>query len=503
MTNTIQSERNRLATAMESQIFDLLIIGGGIVGAGIARDAAMRGLRTVLVDQHDFGFGTSSRSSRLLHGGIRYLSQGRIGLVREASLEKSGFNHIAPHLAQPLAFIFPAYQGQGWPLWQLQIGVKIYDMLCSGRNFGPSSALNQESTLSLVPAMKKSGLRGAVRYFDALTNDARLVIDNLRSAVTAGGSVMNYTRFIKASKTGRNWNCSLTRLHENDCFNIQAKSIVNATGPWADQIPNSSVRLRLTKGIHLVLDRNHLPVSNAVVITEGKRILFVIPWGERLIVGTTDTDYQGSIEAVRTQPEDVEYLFAALRKFFPDIRITESDVISSWAGLRPLIADSRGRPSDISRSHQILHSQPGWWDVAGGKLTTYRLMAEQTVDKVIAELGVSSRECQTANIPLIQNIALQSGSAIVPPPFHQETVEHYCSTEWALHLDDIMMRRTSWHYYCTNAAELAHQVLDWMASSLNWDESQKKVEWQRYLKQSDWPPRELASLPNMRHAAAL
>lgn len=284
---------------------------------------------------------------------------------------------------------------------------------------------------------------------------------------------------------------------------VQARTIVNAAGPWADHLQCSGVRLRLTKGIHLVLDRRHLPVPDAVVITEGKRILFVIPWAERLIVGTTDTDYNSPIEEVRTQAEDVDYVFAAMRKFFPEVRIAESDVISSWAGLRPLIADSRGRPSDISRSHQILHPQPGWWDVAGGKLTTYRLMAEQAVDKVVAELHASARPCQTAQDPLTPGNNTPMGSAVLPPPFSREMVEHCCLKEWAMHLDDVMMRRTSWHYYHKNASELARQALDWMSSCLNWNESQRGAEWRQYQQKSDWPPRELATLPDMPHAAVL
>jgi glycerol-3-phosphate dehydrogenase len=329
------------------------------------------------------------------------------------------------------------------------------------------------------------------------------VIDNLQSAVRAGAAVMNYTRFNNARRSGKEWVCALTRVHEGDSLEVQARTIVNAAGPWADHLQGSGVRLRLTKGIHLVLDRRHLPVPDAVVITEGKRILFVIPWGERLIVGTTDTDYEGAIEEVRTQPEDVDYIFAAMRKFFPDVAISESDVISSWAGLRPLIADSRGRPSDLSRSHQILHPQPGWWDVAGGKLTTYRLMAEQAVDKVVAELNMQARSCQTAQEPLTSGNDSSAGSAVVPPPFCRERIEHCCLHEWAMHLDDVMMRRTSWHYYHKNASELARQALDWMSIIQNWNETQREAEWRRYQQISDWPPRELATLPDMPHAAAL
>src|SRR5688572_7591345 len=188
-------EREKALRALAADRRDLLVIGGGIVGAGVARDAALRGMKVGLVDANDFAFGTSSRSSRLLHGGIRYLAQGRIGLVREASVEKRILHEIAPHLVEPLAFCFPSYRGSQWPLWQLRIGVKIYDLLCGGRNFGKSEGMNAARTMEMYPGLSADGLTGAVRYFDGFTNDARLVIDTLRSAAKGGAIVANYVRF--------------------------------------------------------------------------------------------------------------------------------------------------------------------------------------------------------------------------------------------------------------------------------------------------------------------
>ena len=208
MNNLLQRRQKALQALAETPL-DLLIIGGGIVGSGIARDAAMRGLRVGLVEQHDFASGTSSRSSRLLHGGIRYLAQGRIGLVHEASVEKKIIHQIAPHLSDPLAFIFPTYRdNKNWALWKLKIGVKIYDLLCSGRNLGKSSWLNTNETLKKVPALSPSGLTGAVRYFDGLTNDARLVLDTLRSAAHHNAILLNYCRFLDAEEE-EFWQCEL------------------------------------------------------------------------------------------------------------------------------------------------------------------------------------------------------------------------------------------------------------------------------------------------------
>jgi glycerol-3-phosphate dehydrogenase len=245
----------------------LLVIGGGITGSGIARDAAMRGLNTGLIDRHDFAFGTSSRSSRLLHGGLRYLEQGRIGLVREASIEKKTIRAIAPHLADPLGFVFPAYQKAARPLWQLRIGVKLYDLLCGGRNFQPSRGFTRSETLRSLPSLNPDGLLGSVRYFDALTNDARLVIDTLRSAAAHGAAVCNHVCFRDAHRLGDTWECELEDVIDGEVFTLRTRALVNATGPWAQDIPHSSVKLRLSKGIHLVVDRQRLPVSEAVVIT--------------------------------------------------------------------------------------------------------------------------------------------------------------------------------------------------------------------------------------------
>jgi len=503
-------QRSKAVEFFRESPLDLLVIGGGIVGAGVVRDAAMRGLRVGLVEQHDFAFGTSSRSSRLLHGGMRYLAQGRLGLVRESSVEKTIVQHIAPHLAQPLAFVFPTFKGnRNWILWQLKIGVKIYDLLCGGRNFGKSTWLSRDETLQKVPPLRHDDLKGSVRYFDALTNDARLVIDTLRSAAKNGAGLLNYCRFKTASRNDV-WHCEVEDLLTAQSFNLRARSVVNAAGPWADGLPHSQVKLRLTKGIHLVIDRQRLPLTDTVVMTERKRILFAIPWGERVILGTTDTDYNGSLDDVRVEAADVRYVLDIANQHFPDVSLTMKDVISSWAGLRPLIADPHGKPSEISRSHQIDHPEPGWWDVAGGKLTTYRLMAEQTVDQIVkwlsdrdtnsdeavtphdgkvgrgvptAPLSVKKAffKCRTASEPLVSPAQAERVSGILPPEFSRDVVEHYCANEWAIHLDDVIVRRTRWHYYFPNATQIAQQVADWMSEFLGWSRTTRTAELERYL----------------------
>jgi len=495
------------AGQMTAGILDVLVVGGGIVGAGIARDAAMRGLRVALVEQHDLAFGTSIRSSRLLHGGLRYLAQGRLGLVYEASREKRVLSRIAPHLAERLPFVFPTYRRTCWPLWKLRIGVKLYDLLCGGRNLGPSRSLSVAQLLDHLPGVKAKNLTGGVRYFDCLTNDSRLVLDTLRSAAGYGAIVCNYNRLEDASLCPAGWRCHIRNTMADCAHEVTARTVVNATGPWAGSLPHSSVRLRLTKGVHLVVDRRRLSVPDAVVMAEGRRILFAIPWGERVILGTTDTDYDGPIEAVCTEPADVAYILDVTNAAFPTAGLSAADVLSTWAGLRPLVAAKRGGPSDISRAHQIRMPAPGWLDVAGGKLTTYRLIAEQAVDRLLRHLGQKARPCRTAEEPLLAGVGkphLAPGeytrgtptrdlsddapygrppgdvTGILPPAVAAEAVEHYCASEWAVHLDDVMLRRTGWHYYLRNAGEVVQQVAGWMAEIFGWDAAQQAAELARY-----------------------
>jgi glycerol-3-phosphate dehydrogenase len=481
------SERNVLSSDSE---FDLLVIGGGIVGAGVARDAAMRGVRTLLVEQGDFASGTSSRSSRLLHGGLRYLAQGRLRLVREASLEKMRLQTLAPHLASPLAFIFPTWEGSGWPRWKLAIGVRVYDLLC-GRNMGNSEMLSRKDVLDLLPGPREKGLTGGVRYFDGLTSDARLVLDTLHSAEAAGAALVNYVAFRDCTGPPGNRCCRLQDVAGGGEYLVRARAIVDAAGAWAPRLPHARIRLRLTKGVHLVVDRRRLPVPEAVVLPEGDRIVFLIPWGERVIIGTTDTDYSGDPAAVATDSDDIRYLLEAVNTAFPKCCLTHADLISSWAGVRPLIAPTReqaGAPSDLSRSHQIRQSDPGWFDVAGGKLTTYRLMAEQTVDRVCDFLGGNWKDCGTARIPLrsADDVAF---SSVLPPAFDRDAVEYYCRREWLVHLDDLLLRRTSWHFYHRNAAQLAAQAADWMGAALGWSSERIRSELNRYLATAEFPGR--------------
>lgn len=461
--------------------WDVLVVGGGIVGAGVARDAALRGLRTLLVEQADFAIGTSSRSSRLLHGGMRYLAQGRIGLVHEASSEKRVIGRIAPHLAEPLAFIFPGRRGTSWPRWKIAAGAKLYDLLCAWQNFGGSRLLSRRRILELLPGLSTENLTGGVRYFDALTNDARLVVDTLRSAALGGATVLNYVRLTDAlPNSPDSWRCELLDAEAGTQHAVEARAVVNATGPWSDRLPQAKTSLRLTKGVHLVVARDRLPVPDAVVMAEGERILFAIPWGERVILGTTDTDYDGPLDNPTCDATDVLYVLDVVNGAFPQAHLADEDVISTWAGLRPLVADPHGNPSDISRRHEVKMNRPGWWDVTGGKLTTYRLMAEEAVDAIVRYTGRGGGACRTAQEPLLKPSDVGNTSGILPPPVSAALVARYCDREWARHLDDVMIRRTSWRYYHEDHLEIAARAAHWMVEPLGWDEATTHNEIARY-----------------------
>lgn len=482
---SVEANKTAAASSLIEQLLerplDVLVVGGGIVGAGVARDAAMRGLRTGLVEQHDFASGTSSRSSRLLHGGMRYLAQGRVGLVWEASREKTVLRRIAPHLAQPLEFIFPTRRQSGWPRWKLGFGVKVYDWLCGVGQGGGSGSMGVSEALRRVPGLDAANLTGAVRYHDALTNDSRLVIDTLTSAGCYGGVACNYVKLLDAHRDGDRWRCQIEDVRTGLQHTVESRCVVNATGPWSDRIPHSKTSLRLTKGVHLVIDRERLPMEDAVVLAEGSRILFVIPWGERVILGTTDTDYRsGDLEEPSCDAADVDYILDVVNDAFPGAMLTPADLVSTWSGLRPLVADSRGNPSDISRRHKIQMSNPGWWDVTGGKLTTYRLMAEETVDSIVKHLDTPAKASRTATTPLLENGHAHALSGILPPPVSAAAVSRFCREEGAQHLDDVMIRRSSWRHYYRNHFELASDVAQWMAAELAWGDERLELELRQY-----------------------
>ncbi|MFZ3231767.1 MAG: glycerol-3-phosphate dehydrogenase/oxidase [Pseudobdellovibrio sp.] len=393
---------------LKTEKFDLVIIGGGITGAGVARDAASRGLKVALVEAHDYAFGTSSRSSKLIHGGIRYLENFEFQLVFEALTERTKLFQIAPHLVHPLRFMIPLFKDSRVSMFKMGLGMLLYDALALFRSPELHERLSAQKTSERLPIIKDSNLVGSYIYSDAYMDDDRLVHETLRSANEENAICANYVKVIK-SKIENNHVSGLQVEDQitKENFIIQTEQVVCTVGPWTDLVGEKLVSdwkkiLRPTKGIHLTFHKNRLPLTSAVVMgaQESSRIVFAIPRHEMIIVGTTDTDFEGNPELAIVTANDVKYLLKITNEYFPGAKLTPKDIISSYVGVRPLVKDDSGNESKTSREHTILSDAQGFVFVAGGKYTTYRLMSEQIVDLIIKKFPVEKKlslnKCQTA-----------------------------------------------------------------------------------------------------------
>ncbi len=386
---------------------DLLIIGGGIVGCGIARDAARRGLSVACVEMNDLAFGTSSRSSKLVHGGLRYLEHYEFSLVFEAVSERRILQDIAPHLVNPQGFLFPVYKGARTKLWLVNAGMWIYEGLSLFRSPKRHVTLKPAEVRNEEPLLKQESLTGAPLYYDCSTNDARLTLENALDAIASGAVVSTWSKVVSflKSDTGRVKGAVVQDALTGELKEVRAHAVVNATGPWTDrtlamsQPPRGGGLLRPTKGVHIVVAKDKLPVQNAVVCVhpDDGRVLFAIPWEDATYIGTTDTDFQGDPAQVHATSDDVDYLIDATNAYFPTSTIGRDDVLATWAGLRPLIAPEpvEGEEVDesaVSREHQIIVGRDGLITIAGGKLTTYRLMAAEVVEKAVKLLRLTGKQ---------------------------------------------------------------------------------------------------------------
>jgi len=398
----------RLARLGEEQ-FDVLVVGGGITGAGIARDAAMRGLRTALVEREDFASGTSSRSSRLVHGGVRYLEHGHLHLVFESSRERRTLLRIAPHLVRPLRFTWPVYRDARVPLWKLGAGLFMYDALAVFRNVQGHRLLSSKETWGEEPALSRVNLVGGASYYDAATDDARLTLANVTAAEELGAVTVNHASVVRMIREGERIVGAVVREDGDEReVSVRARVVVNATGPWTDTVRamDGNARanaVRATKGVHIAVPRERLATHAALTLlspTDG-RVMFALPSTATTIVGTTDTPTDETPDRVRASREDVDYLLASANFFFPAARLTPADVVAAWAGIRPLVASGFTRdPASASREHRIDRGASGMVSVSGGKLTTYRSMAAEVVDVVERSLGRRRRRAKTNVVPL-------------------------------------------------------------------------------------------------------
>ncbi|PKH49940.1 glycerol-3-phosphate dehydrogenase [Tenacibaculum sp. Bg11-29] len=411
MNNFSFFNRKNIQKELQQTEFDILIIGGGITGAGIALDAASRGMKVALIEKNDFASGTSSKSTKLIHGGLRYLKQFDFWLVKEVGTERAIVHKIAPHLVIPEKMILPLIDGGTYGSWLTSIGLKIYDVLASVEGDDKRKMLDKEEALEKEPLLPENILRGAGYYAEYRTDDARLTIEVLKTASQYNAQILNYTKaneFIYKNK--RVVGAKVTDSFTNENYNIKAKYVVNAAGPWVDelrQINNSKIgkRLHLTKGVHLVVPHEKLPVKQSVYfdVPDG-RMMFAIPRGKVTYFGTTDTNFQKDKNTVETSIVDVAYLVEAVNNMFPDINLTIADIQSSWAGLRPLIHEEGKSASELSRKDEIFVSDSKLISIAGGKLTGYRKMAERIVDlvakKMIRRFEVEFDPIQTEDIIL-------------------------------------------------------------------------------------------------------
>jgi len=403
------TNRSQFIKTLKSREFDLIVIGGGITGAGIALDAASRGLMTALVEKSDFASGTSSRSTKLIHGGLRYLKQFEFALVKEVGSERAVVHKLAPHLVIPEKMLLPLREKRGFGSLLTSLGLKLYDWLAGVTGKDRRLMLTRRQTLRREPLLKKDDVKGGALYAEYRTDDARLTIEVAKKAAKYGAIVVNYCRvsnikYENHKAIGVHVSDKLT----NEEFEVNGRVIVNATGPWVDELrvlDKSRVgkRLHLTKGVHIVVPKEKFPVSQSIYFDlNDERMIFAIPRGRVTYVGTTDTNYNGKIDDVCTSYEDAQYLIDGVNENFPTVNLRVEDIESSWAGLRPLIHEDGKSASELSRRDEVFVSASGLISIAGGKLTGYRRMAERVVDMLI-EKGSRKRQpakCYTQKIRL-------------------------------------------------------------------------------------------------------
>ncbi|RSD26827.1 glycerol-3-phosphate dehydrogenase/oxidase [Mesobacillus subterraneus] len=404
-------DRNHIVTKLKKDAFDVLVIGGGITGAGIALDAATRGMNIALLEMQDFAAGTSSRSTKLVHGGLRYLKQFEVKMVAEVGKERAIVYENGPHVTTPEWMLLPFHKGGTFGSFSTSIGLRVYDFLAGVKRSERRKMFSAAETLSREPLVKKEGLRGGGYYVEYRTDDARLTIEVMKQAVAKGSTALNYSKVKNLIYTNGIVSGVLVEdLLTGEEYEVHAKKIVNATGPWVDGIremddSKKGKTLKLSKGVHIVIDQSRFPLKQAIYFdTPDGRMVFAIPREGKTYVGTTDTFYNEDPKHPAMTEEDRTYLLKAIAYMFPDVMVTEKDVESSWAGVRPLIHEEGKAPSEISRRDEIWESDSGLITIAGGKLTGYRKMAETIVDllaeKFTNKEGRSFPSSQTKHLPI-------------------------------------------------------------------------------------------------------
>ncbi|EAZ87835.1 glycerol-3-phosphate dehydrogenase/oxidase [Lysinibacillus fusiformis] len=529
MSTASALQRQQTIEELQDREYDLLVIGGGITGCGIALDAIARGLSVALVEMQDFAAGTSSRSTKLVHGGLRYLKQFEIKEVAELGKERAIVYENGPHVTTPVWMLLPFHKGGTFGKYSTNLGLRVYDFLAGVKRAERRYMLSTGQTIEKEPLVKTKGLLGGGMYVEYRTDDARLTIEVAKAAIERGATLLNY---IKAENFLYNEQQKIsgivaTDLLTNHAIEIRAKAVVNAAGPWVDDVrtiegKQAGKHLILSKGVHIVFDESKFPLKQAVYFdTPDGRMVFAIPRQGKTYVGTTDTFYEGDARNMDIYQEDRDYIMNAIRYMFPNVKVTDADIESSWAGVRPLIHEDGKNPSEISRKDEVWISPSGLVTIAGGKLTGYRKMAETVLNTIAQELeqqfGIKSSPCTTKNIPISgghiggsskfyaflydhtrvgKKIGLSEEEAKFLTQHYGSNVEivfnyvkegHPILPSWlyaqlmygihhemVVHPNDFMVRRTGYMFFqMAIVQQYEEAILDEMAKQLNWTAQQR------------------------------
>lgn len=518
------AQRENAWSRLRSEEFDVLVIGGGVVGAGAALDAASRGLRVALVEARDFAAGTSSRSSKMFHGGLRYLEQLDFGLVAEALHERElSMSRIAPHLVKPLEFLFPLTH-RIWERPYMAAGFVLYDVMGGAKSVPAQKHYSKAGAMRVAPGLRDGVLVGGIRYWDTLVDDARHTLTLARTAAHFGAIVRNSTEVVGFLRDGeRVRGVRLRDTETGDEIETRASAVINATGVWTDQLQtlagsDSGLRVRASKGVHIVVAREKIDSSAALILRTEKSVLFIIPWGAHWIIGTTDTDWKLDLAHPAATSADIEYILGHVNNALAE-PITRDDIQGVYAGLRPLLSGTSDSTTKLSREHAVLPVAPGMIVVAGGKYTTYRVMAADAVDAITEFVGKDVGSSVTAELPLlgaggyralVNRIPLlasqwkvgedvvrrlldrygslageimklaeerpQLATPLIGAEMYLEAeVAYAAAREGALHVEDVLVRRTRVSMECSHrGSESAQRVAEIMGYELGW--SQEKID---------------------------
>ena len=500
----------------KDKIWDILVIGGGATGLGCAVDAASRGYQTLLLERFDYAQGTSSRSTKLVHGGVRYLQQGNLSLVLEALKERGLLCENAPHLVHPLPFIVPNYDWWEAPFYG--IGMKIYDLMAGRLGIGKSKHLSKSQTLERIPTLEQNGLRGGTIYYDGQFDDSRLAINLAQTAQDLGAITLNYMNVDQLHKED-DILCAVTATdtETNNSYHLKARAIINATGPFADELrliddPKASPMISASQGIHLVLDRKFLPGNTAIMVpkTSDGRVIFLIPWLDKVLVGTTDTPLNNIPQEPKPLPDEIEFLLTTASQYLIK-HPKRSDILSIFAGIRPLVTpegDSKNTAA-ISRDHTISISRSGLITVTGGKWTTYRKMAQDTIDQASIVADLPTKDCKTTELAIhgsTQDLFERSSLAHYGSDAHhihdlekqnpdladridQRLPISKAQLIWAIQhehartVEDFLSRRTRALLLDAKASiDMAHYVANTLARELNHNDSWAEQQINHYIK---------------------